>query len=49
MDDGNREIIETSLGPLWITHCSNGYMRVWWPFQARAGELAMSVLDGKAQ
>lgn len=42
-----RDTIQTSLGRIWIK--KNGDMRVWWPYGARAGELAMSVIQGRAR
>jgi len=49
MVEEDRETIETSLGQIWLKHYDNGDMRVWWPQKARAGELAMTVLEGKAR
>lgn len=45
MEDGNREIIKQ---PDLDTHCSNGYMRVLWRLQVRAGAFAMTVLGRTA-
>lgn len=43
------EIIETSLGNIWIEDQDNGDMRVWWPHQSPVGELAAPVLKGRAR
>lgn len=45
----DHDIIETSLGKIWIRDEDSGVMRVWWPHQSPVGEAAAEVLKGRAR
>lgn len=45
----SKETIATSLGSIWIDDLPSGDMRIWWPHNARVGELALDVIKGKAR
>lgn len=47
--DSEAEVIETSLGKIWVRDLDDGGMRVWWPPQSPVAELAIDVVKGRAR
>lgn len=44
------QVIETSLGPIWVRHFDDtGTLRIWWPHRSDVGDAATEILRGRAR
>ncbi|WP_156460894.1 hypothetical protein [Sphingomonas sp. Leaf339] len=46
---GSKFELSTSLGPIWITHCVDDRIRVWWPDYSPVLRSGVEVVKGRAK
>jgi len=48
LQSGERVTLQTRVGPIWVTRCVNGTLRLWWGFNTRVRELAVPIIRSRA-
>lgn len=48
LQPGEKVTLQTRAGPIWVTRCVNGTLRLWWGFNTRVRELAVPVIRSRA-
>lgn len=48
LQPGERVTLQTRVGPIWVTRCVNGTLRLWWGFNTRVRELAVPIIRSRA-
>ncbi len=48
LQSGERVTLQTRVGPIWVTRCVNGTLRLWWGFNTQVRELAVPIIKSRA-